>query len=256
MSIKTPKEIEILREGGHKLAAILEELKGATAPGVKTKELDVLAEKLIREAGGEPSFKGYKIKGAPSGYPASICVSINDEIVHGVPSERVIREGDIVGLDIGMKYQGLFTDMAETIIVGETDARGRKLVEVTRKALEIAISKVHAGGRVGDIGEAVQKYVESEGFGVVRQLVGHGVGYKVHEEPEIANWGKVGEGAELRENMVIAIEPMVTEGDAELYLAPDQWTWKTKDQKRAAHFEHTLAVMKEGAEILTVMSFP
>lgn len=250
-SRKTPEEIKILRTGGQILAAILEKLKDAIAPGVKTKELDSLAEGLITKAGGKPSFKGYKIKGVRPRYPASICISINDEVVHGLPSLRVIREGDIVGLDIGMEYKELFTDMAETIIVGEGDAKGRELVEVTRNALGIAISKVHVGGRVGDIGEAVQRYVESKGFGVVRQLVGHGVGYKVHEEPEIPNWGKAGEGPELRENMVIAIEPMVTEGSPELYLASDQWTWKTKDARRAAHFEHTMAVTREGAEVLT-----
>ncbi len=251
MSIKTSSEIEILREGGHKLAAILERLKIETKPGVKTKDLDNLAEKLILEAGGEPSFKGYKISAESSSYPASLCISINDEVVHGLPSERRFQTGDIVGLDIGMKYQGLFTDMAQSIAVGSTDAIGEKLIHTARKSLELGIDAIKAGARVGDIGATIQNYVESQGFGVVRELVGHGVGHKVHEDPEVPNWGKAGSGPVLKESMVLALEPMVTEGGHEVYLDADGWTWRTKDGRRAAHFEHTVVVRKGGAEILT-----
>lgn len=251
MSVKTPEEIQILKEGGGKLAAVLDALKRELSDGVSAEALDRLAEKLIREAGGEPSFKGYQ--GAKDKYPysATVCFSINDEVVHGLPDGKKIKAGDIIGLDIGMKYKNLFTDMAETIIIGGTDEIGEKLVKVARRALEIGISKVKAGARVGDIGEAVQEFVEENGFGVVRVLVGHGVGYQVHEEPQIPNWGKSGTGPELVEGMVIAIEPMVTEGDYNLKLAEDGWTWRTKDGKRAAHFEHTILVTKTGAEILT-----
>ncbi len=251
MSIKTPEEIQILREGGRKLAAVLDALKRELSDGVSAQELDRLAEKLIREAGGEPSFKGYQ--GAKDKYPysATVCFSINDEVVHGLPDGKKIKEGDIIGLDIGMKYKNLFTDMAQTIGIGKIDVAGERLIRVTKEALDLAISKVRPGIKTGDLGEAIQNFVESRGFGVVRNLVGHGVGYQVHEEPQIPNWGKSGTGPELVEGMVIAIEPMVTEGDYNLKLDRDGWTWRTKDGKRAAHFEHTILITKNGAEILT-----
>ena len=250
--VKSEKEVEILREGGRKLAAVLERVIEAARPGVSAFELDRLAEKLIREAGGEPSFKGYKTAREVVPYPATLCISVNDEVVHGFPSrKKIIKEGDVVGIDIGMKYKNLFTDMAKTIIVGEGDKEAKRLVEATRKALEIGIAEVRAGNTTGDIGAAIQQYVEGEGFGVVRELIGHGVGYKVHEDPEIPNWGTRGKGAKLEKGMVIAIEPMVTEGSHGVYLAEDDWTWKTKDGKRAAHFEHTVAVTRDGAEVLT-----
>ncbi len=251
MTVTTSQELEILREGGGKLAAVLAQVKREIKPGLTTQELDALAEKLIRLAGGESAFKGYRAFDAKSPYPASLCVSINDEVVHGIPSRRVFESGDVVGLDIGMKYKGLFTDMAETVAVGKTDEVGEKLIRATNQALELAISKVKAGVRAGDIGEGIQKFVESNGFGVVRQLVGHGVGLKVHEDPEIPNWGRAGTGVVLKENMVIAVEPMVTEGSFEVYLEKDGWTWKTRDGKRAAHFEHTVLITKNGAEVLT-----
>ena len=254
MSIKTREEIERIREGGSKLAAVLDILKKEAKVGATAKELDTLAEKLIIESGGAPSFKGYKGGGDQVPFPATVCISVNDEVVHGLPSDRKFEEGDIVGLDIGMVYKNLFTDMAETVIIGNPppkDPAGEKLVRVTKEALDLAISIVRPGLKTGDLGEVVQKFIESHGFGVVRQLVGHGVGYQVHEEPHIPNWGKSGQGVALKENMVIAIEPMVTEGSYELYVAKDGWTWKTKDGKRAAHFEHTLAVTKDGADVLT-----
>ena len=216
-------------------------------------ELDLLAERLIIEAGGKPSFKGYKGSKDSRPFPATICVSVNDEVVHGIPTEKKLKEGDIVGLDIGMVYENLYTDMAETIIIGGGDEASRKLVRITKEALDLAISMVKPGLKTGNLGEAVQKFIESHGDGVVWQLVGHGVGYKVHEDPQIPNWGKKGEGVAFQENMVIAIEPMVTEGDFALKIADDGWTWKTKDGKRAAHFEHTMAVTKTGADVLTVL---
>ena len=251
IKIKTAEEIEKLREGGRKLAAILDSLKKEAKPGIATIDLDKLAEKLILDAGGKPAFKGYKTAGDKNPFSGTVCISINDEVVHAPPSSRELRKGDIVGLDIGMKYKNLFTNMAETVSIGSPDPVGEKLIKVTKEALELAISIVHPGVRTGDIGEAVQNFIEAYGFGVVRQLVGHGVGYEVHEDPQIPNWGRSGEGATLKENMVIAIEPMVTEGNYELYLAKDGWTWKTKDGSRAAHFEHTMVVTKNGAEILT-----
>jgi methionyl aminopeptidase len=253
MTTKTKEEIEKICEGGAKLAGVMEVLKKEAKSGVTTKELDRLAEKLILEAGGEPAFKGYKGSKDQYPYPATICVSVNDEVVHGLPSARKLEEGDIVGLDIGMKYKNLFTDMAETIGIGEISENDEKLIKATKEALDLAISMVRPGVKTGDIGEAVQKFIESNGFGVVRELVGHGVGYKVHEEPQIPNWGKSGEGAELLENMVIAIEPMVTAGDYKLDISDDKWTWKTKDGSRTAHFEHTMVVTKSGAGVLTVL---
>ncbi|OGF69529.1 type I methionyl aminopeptidase [Candidatus Giovannonibacteria bacterium RIFCSPLOWO2_02_FULL_45_14] len=251
ITIKTAEEIEKLREGGRKLAGALDTLKKEAKPGVTTDSLDKLAEKLILEAGGKPAFKGYKTSGDRIPFSGTVCISVNDEVVHAPPSKRKLKEGDIVGFDIGMKYKNLFTDMAETIGVGEIGEKDKKLIKVTREALDLAISVVHPGIKTGDIGEVVQNFIEAHGFGVVRELVGHGVGYEVHEDPQIPNWGRSGEGATLKENMVIAIEPMVTGGDYKLYIDQDGWTWKTKDGSRAAHFEHTMVITKKGAEILT-----
>ena len=231
--IKSQKEIQALLEGGKKLADVLQSVVELVRPGVTTKELDELAEKLITACGGTPSFK---------------------EVVHGIPSEkRVLKEGDIIGLDIGMKYQGLFTDMAVTVGVGRIDADSQKLIDVTHESLEKGIAEVHPGARIGDIGEAVQVFVESNGFGVVRELVGHGVGHAVHEDPEVPNFGKKGQGLKLEEGMVLALEPMVTARSPRVLLAKDEWTWKTKDGSRAAHFEHTVVVTKDGVRVLTIV---
>lgn len=248
MIVKTQKELEILREGGKKLAAILNEVAHHAIAGVSARELDDLAEMLILKAGGKPSFKGYKVKGAPMPYPGSLCVSINDEVVHGIPTDRVLKAGDIVGLDIGMIWESLYTDTALTVLVG---GGANKLVEATKKSLEVGIAQVHAGAHVGDIGHAIQEYLEREGFGVVRELVGHGVGRAVHEDPEIPNWGKKGTGPELIEGMVIALEPMATDGGYKVKILPDGWTWVTSDGSRAAHFEHTIVVTRDGTEVLT-----
>lgn len=250
MIVKNKKELEILREGGKRLAAVLSSIAKAAVLGVTTKSLDTLAEKLILESGGKPSFKNYANPMGRKNYPATLCVSINEEVVHGIPDERILKEDDVVGLDIGAWYEGLCTDTATTIIVGEGEITS-PLVQATKKSLEIGISKVKAGARTGDIGFAIQNFLEGEGFGVVKELVGHGVGHAVHEDPEIPNWGRLGTGSELVEGMIIAIEPMATEGSPKIKLMDDGWTWATVDGSRAAHFEHTLIVTKNGAEILT-----
>lgn len=251
--LKTKEEIEVLREGGRILAKILDEISHHVSPGVTTKGLDTLAESLIISAGGTPSFKGYRVAGAPVPYPASLCTSINDEVVHGIPSDRVLKEGDIIGLDIGMQYNKLFTDMAVTLPVGVVDKKLLSLIDVARESLHWGISAAKPGGYTGDIGSAVQRFVEDHDFGVVRQLIGHGVGYKVHEDPEVPNFGKKNSGTRLSSGMVLAIEPMVTAGDWHVRLADDGWTWLTKDGSYAAHFEHTIVITENGAEVLTLL---
>lgn len=248
MIIKNKKELEILRKGGKALAAVLAEVAATAKGGITTKELDDLAEKLIVKAGGTPSFKGYKIHGAPMPYPGTVCISINEEVVHGIPSGRKLKNGDVVGLDIGMWYEGLCTDTAMTVLVG---GGKNKLIDATKKSLEVGIKLVRPGTRIGDVGFAIQQVLEKEGFGVVRELVGHGVGKAVHEDPEIPNWGERGDGDELFEGLVIAIEPMATEGGYKVKIAPDGWTWITRDGSRSAHFEHTMIVTKTGVEVLT-----
>lgn len=248
MIIKNQKELEILREGGKRLAAILNEAASNAKEGITTKELNDLAENLILKASGTPSFKGYTVRGTALPYPGALCVSINEEVVHGLPSDRKLKKGDIVGLDIGMWFEGFCTDTALTVLVG---GGKNKLIEATKKSLEIGIAEVRTGAHVGDIGYAIQKFLEKERFGVVRELVGHGVGKAVHEDPEIPNWGKSGTGLELVENMVIALEPMATDGGYKVKLSKDGWTWLTRDSSRSAHFEHTLVVTKTGAEVLT-----
>ena len=227
--IKSEKEIEALAEGGKRLAETLQKVAEAVRPGVTTKELDELAEKLIVASGGTPSFKGYNAFGARTAYPAFLCTSINDEVVHGIPShERMLKNGDIIGLDIGMKYQGLFTDTAVTVGVGEVDTGSQKLMDVTRQSLAKGIEVVRPGAFMGDIGEAVQTHAEAHGFGVVRELVGHGVGHAVHEQPEVPNFGHKGRGLKLAEGMVLALEPMITAGSPRVVLAKDDWTWKNQ----------------------------
>ena len=251
--IKTPDEIEILREGGHKLAFVLSRIVKEVRPGISTKKLDDIAEEGIRAAGGEPAFKGYKAFGAKTAYPGTVCTSINEEVVHGIPSiERVLAEGDIIGLDIGMKYKGLYTDTAVTVPVGEIDAEAKELIDVTREALAVGIATIRIGRYVGDIGSAIEAYVNNEGnYGIVKDLVGHGVGHAVHEEPAVPNYASGGNGQKLKEGMVLALEPMITLGTWKVDIKKDHWTWVTRDGSRSAHFEHTVVVTKDGAEILT-----
>lgn len=252
ITIKTPEEIKILRDGGKILASVLLMVSKKAKPGIATLELDEYAEFLIKEAGAEAAFKGYKTRDDKYPFPSSLCVSINDEIVHGIPSrERILKEGDIVGLDLGLKWRGLYTDATITIGIGEINAEAKKLLDVTKNALEQGIKVVKENAATGDIGSAIQSYAEKNGFNVVKKLVGHGVGYNVHEEPDIPNWGKKGSGIILKQGMVFAIEPMVVQGSGDIILEKNNWTWKTKESSLSAHFEHTIAVTKKGCEILT-----
>jgi len=249
--LKNIEEINKLREGGKILASVLCEAAKIAIVGAKTIELDMLAEKMIKEAGGRPSFKNYKTSDDKIPYPASLCVSINEEVVHGVPGERVLKDGDIVSLDLGMEYKGFFTDMATTAPVGNVSGEAKKLINTTQEALNLGIMAVKNGAFIGNIGYAIQSFVEKNGFNVVRKLVGHGLGRKAHESPEVPNFGAKGKGEILREGEVIAIEPMITAGRHDIYLDKDWWTWKTKDGSLSAHFEHTIIVTKNGAEIIT-----
>ena len=264
--IKSQGEIEIIAEGGKILHDILQNTAGLVRPGVSTWQLNEFAENAIVKAGGpfngiqgrpeqgrvggRPSFKNYGPKKNP--YPAGLCTSVNDVVVHGIPSrDEILKNGDIMGLDIGMEYKGLYTDHAITVGVGEISAVAKKLLETTKKALDLAIKEVRPGARVGDISYAIQSTAEAAGFSVVRDLVGHGVGYDVHEDPAIPCFGKKGTGLVLREGMVLAIEPMLCEGEYFINIDADGWTIRTADGGLSAHFEHTIAITKNGARILT-----
>lgn len=255
MIARLEHERATLREGGRRLALILRSVAGAVRPGVATAELDRIAEDGIRAAGGAPVFQGYRTQPTDPPYPASLCVSINDEVVHGVPREdRIIGDGDLVGLDLGMRYPasgGLVTDMAVTIGVGAITPPAGRLLAATAAALAEGIAVLRAGVRLGDLGHRIQQRLERDNLGVVRELVGHGVGRALHEEPQVPNYGAAGTGAVLREHQVLAIEPMATLGGGEVALAPDGWMWRTRDGSLAAHFEHTVIVTRSGVEVLT-----
>jgi methionyl aminopeptidase len=251
--IKTPKEIEALREGGALLSRTLAEIRKACVAGVTTEELDAIAQKRFAEAGGKPSFLGYKIDKNGIPFPGALCVSINDEVVHGLPiPARVIKEGDIVSLDIGVWYKDLCTDMATTVIVGETDEKTKQLVADTRESLKRGIEAVRAGKFVHDISNAIDDYLTPKGYGIVKDLVGHGVGHAVHEEPQIPHYReRRAPRVKLEKGMVLAIEPMVTLGDWGVYMKDDEWTIATEDGSKAAHFELTIAVTDDGYELIT-----
>ncbi len=253
MIIANDTERANLIEGGKRLAAVLEALRAKTAPGVTTEELDDLAEQMIRDGGDEPCFLGYTPEGAGRPYPATLCVSINDEVVHGIPNESVktLKEGDIVGLDLGLTHNGIIVDAAITVPVGNVDEQTKKLLYATEAALAAGIAAAIPGNHVGDISAAIQKEIERSGFSVVKELGGHGVGELVHEEPFIPNYGRAGQGELLEEGMVLALEPISTAGKASVLLAPDGYTFRTKDGSRSAHFEHTILVEKDGARIVT-----
>jgi methionyl aminopeptidase len=254
MSIITdPKEIEVLREGGRRLARVLRLVGEAARPGVSTDELDRLAYRLIEAGGDAPAFLNYQPPFAPRGFPSAICISVNDEVVHGIPSENpvVLNEGDIVGLDLGVRHGGLITDSAITIPVGSVDSNAQRLISATRDALARGIEAAKVGNHVGDIGHAIERVAEEQGFAVVRDLCGHGVGRAVHEEPQIPNWGKPGIGIELVSGMALALEPMFNEGKAEVVFEDDGFTVRTKDGSRSAHFEHTIYLGNDGTEIIT-----
>lgn len=251
ITIKTPEDIKILREGGKRLSYILGEVVKAVQPGIKQTELNALAEKLILEGGDKPAFKDYRPHGAKTAFPAALCVSVNDEVVHGIPVEIELNEGDIISLDLGLECKGLFTDMSITVPVGKVDDRAMKLMEVTRKALEIGIKEIKDGVKIGNIGAAIEKFIKPYKYGIVKELAGHGVGYSIHEPPYVPNFGKKNTGLVLREGMVLALEPMINEGTDYIVEAADDWTIKTADGSRSAHFEKTVLVTKNGADVLT-----
>lgn len=253
MTIANDEQKVNLIEAGKRLAAVLQSLKDKVAPGVTTEELDDFAEAMIRDGGDEPCFLGYTPEGALRPYPATLCVSINDEIVHGIPNEsvKVLKEGDIVGLDLGLSHNGVIVDSAITVAVGKIDAESQKLLNATENALAAGIAAARPGGHIGDIGAAIQAEIEGAGFKVVKELGGHGVGEKVHEEPFVPNFGRKGEGEELVPGMVLALEPISAADRAAVILSPDGYTYRTKDGSRSAHFEHTILIETDGARIIT-----
>jgi methionyl aminopeptidase len=247
---KSPSEIERMRAANQLVASVLAELAAMVKPGVSTADLDAAAEKLVRDAGAEPAFKGYR------GYPATLCASVNEQVVHGIPSTRTLVEGDIISLDLGVKLNGYFGDSAVTVPVGRVSDDVLGLLRVTQEALEQGIRQVRMGGRISDIGHAIQRHVEQHGYSVVREFVGHGIGASLHEEPQIANYGEPGRGPRLAEGMVLAIEPMVNMGRPAVKVLADGWTAVTRDGSLSAHFEHTVAVTKDGPLILTMRTAP
>ncbi len=244
--LRTPAEIEQMRRAGSLVGQVLERLREHVAPGVSTRELDAIAENMICSRGGVPSFKGYR------GYPASICASVNNEIIHGIPGDRMLVDGDIISIDCGAMLGGYHGDAAMTFPVGHVSAEAEKLMTVTREALNAGIAMARLKMRLGDIGNAIQRHVEANGFSVVRDFVGHGIGRHMHEDPQIPNFGPAGMGMRLRTGMVLAIEPMVNAGGHEVVVMDDGWTACTRDGSLSAHFEHTVAITDDGPEVLTL----
>lgn len=253
IKIKTSEEIGIMREGGKILAEVLKGLTKAVKPGITTQDLDKLAGELVFKFKAKPAFLNY------NGYPAVLCTSVNDEIVHGLPSDRKLVKGDLLKLDMGVIHKGFYSDSAVTVLVGggltldKKSMLKKKLIRVTRESLEIGIKKAKAGKTLGDVGYAIQEYVEDAGFNLVRDLVGHGIGHELHEEPQVPNYGEAGTGEILKPGMVIAIEPMVVTGDWRIVEGPDGFVYQTKDGGLAAHFEHTVAITEKGPLIMTVL---
>ena len=245
ITLKSKREIELLKEAGHIVYLTHQYLRPHIKAGIKTKELDRLAEEFIRSKGATPSFKGYE------GFPSTLCISINDEVVHGFPSDRVLQDGDIISIDIGACYKGYHGDSAWTYTVGKVTDDAKYLLEHTEKALYEGIKQAKVGNRIGDISYAVEKYATEHNLGVVKELVGHGVGTSVHESPDVPNYGTKGTGPKIRDGMVIAIEPMLTLGSPDIYVEDNDWTVKTVDSSLSAHFEHTIAITNDGVIILT-----
>lgn len=247
--IKTEKEINAMRQGGKLLATVLATLKQAIEPGMTTKDLAEIAKRELRGTGGQPTFLGYY------GFPDVLCVSVNDEVVHGIPSSaRTINEGDLISMDFGVTYEGMITDSAISVVVGtEVNPKVRQLLETTEASLLAGIATVRGGVLVGEIAASIQAVLEKGKYGIVRDLVGHGVGHELHEEPNIPNYGKASDGPKLEAGMTIAIEPMATLGTHKVFVEPDGWTIKTRDGSKAAHFEHTVLITSDGAEILTTL---
>lgn len=252
MITNDPKEIEILRQGGKILAEVLNVVAQQVKPGVSAADLDKLAELEINKRGAVPSFKNYSAQAGDPPFPASLCVSVNDEVVHGIPrKDKILKDGDIVGLDLGVKYQGLFTDAAITVPIGFVRDKHLKLIEAAKESLAAGLFQIKAGNYTGDVGFAIESTAKKYGFQVVRELVGHGVGRAVHEEPEVPCFGRSKTGTKFVTGMVIAVEPMVNEGNWKVYFAPDNWTIKTEDHGWSAHIEHTVLVTDTGCDILT-----
>ncbi len=244
--LKTPAEIERMRRSGAMLRQVHHAVEAAVKPGATTMDLERVAEAKIRELGAKAAFKGYQK------YPACLCTSVNDEVIHGIPSDkRVLREGDVVSVDCGLNLDGYYSDAAVTYAVGTLKPETQKLLDVTKASLDVAIRTAQVGATLGDIGAAVQEMCEAEGFGVVREFVGHGIGRSMHEDPQVPNYGKRGKGQKLKPGMVLAIEPMINAGTAEVKVLKDGWTAVTTDGKCSAHFEHTVAITKDGPLILT-----
>jgi len=244
MVLKTPGEIELMDQANRIVLKVLDEVGAVIAPGVTSRELDRLAERVIRGAGGVPAFLHYR------GYPATLCISVDDVIVHGIPNDVPLKGGQIVGIDCGALYKGYYGDAARTFAVGEVDDEARRLLKVTEEALRLAVEQVRPGGRLSDIGHAVQRHAERHGFSVVREFSGHGIGTSLHEEPQVPNFGKPGKGPKLRPGLVLAIEPMVNAGKAGVRMDADGWTARTVDGSRSAHFEFSVAVTSSGAKVL------
>jgi methionyl aminopeptidase len=242
---KSPAEIEKMRAASLLVSDVLAELATMVRPGISTLDLDVAAERMVRDGGAEPAFKGYR------GYPSTLCASVNDQVIHGIPSKRALNEGDIISLDMGVRMSGYFGDSAITVPVGRVSDDALRLLRVTQESLEKGIEQVRLGGRISDIGHAIQQHVEAHGFSVVREFVGHGIGASLHEEPQIANYGDPGRGPRLAEGMTLAIEPMVNVGKPGVKMLSDGWTAITRDGSLSAHFEHTVAVTKNGPLVLT-----
>jgi methionyl aminopeptidase len=245
IKIKTEKEIELVRGACRIVAALMKELKKYIQPGISTEQLDKETERLLKELGAGSAFKGYR------GYPANICTSVNEQVVHGIPGKRRLKEGDIIGLDVGAKLNGYYGDVAWTFPVGKIPEKTRRLLKVGRNALSAGIAEAREGKHLSDISSAIQSNIECFGYSVVRKFVGHGIGEQMHEDPEIPNFGKAGLGPVLKAGMVLAIEPMLNEGDADVEILADKWTAVTKDRKLSAHFEHTICVTRKKAEVLT-----
>ena len=243
--IKTKEEIELMRIAGKKLAGVVNRIKKEIKPGITTAEIDELAEVLIEKTGGLPAFKGYR------GFPSNACVSVNEEIVHGIPGKRILKDKDIVSIDLGLKIDGYFSDAAFTMALGKVSAEIKKLIEVTKKALDLGINKARANNYLFDISYSIQNFVEANGFSVVRDFVGHGIGKRMHEDPEVPNFGIPKTGPKLEVGMVLAIEPMVNVGSWEVDILENGWTAVTRDRRPSAHFEHTIAITEKGPEILT-----
>lgn len=251
ISILTGSQVADLEKSGSILASAMKKVEEAVRIGVSTKELDNIAETEIRKAGAVPAFKNYVVEGSGA-FPASLCVSVNHHVVHGIPGEYQLKDGDIISLDLGAGYNGIFTDMAVTLPVGRVSQKALKLINVTRECLDIGIAEARVGNRIGAIGHSIQKHAEKYGFGVIRDLVGHGVGLKPHMEPKVPNFGPKNAGEEITNGLTIAIEPMITEGDFSVKMEKDNWTISTKDLSLSAHFEHTVIIENGEARIVTI----